>query len=132
MTDALHRYQSLKKAIPPVFVLWTLLMLALTLLPANTIPESSLFSYDKVGHFGMFGGWTFFLGLYLIVYRERTETSLLLLLIAGVLFGGIIEILQHYIPGNRTASWGDFIANSLGAITACLVLLPLKRYLRRQ
>ncbi len=130
MTNIRNRYRLLRIVIPPVFVLWTITMLALTLLPGDAIPSVSLFSYDKVGHFGMFGGWTFFLGLYIIVYRENVEINLYLLAMAGILFGASIEVLQYLLPTNRTASWGDIVANTLGCITAILVLHPLKNFLK--
>ncbi len=132
MTDILQRYRFIKTAIPPVFIFWTLLMLYLTLLPGDSLPDVKLFSYDKLGHFGMFGGWTFFLGLYMIVYKEKIEINLFLLMIAGIIFGGLIEILQYVLPGNRTASWGDFAANTLGCVAAYIFLHPIKNYLRKK
>lgn len=132
MKDLLQRYRILRIVIPPVFVLWTLTMLALTLMPSDAIPDARLFSYDKAGHFGMFGGWTFFLGLYMIVYKENMNINLFLLMVAGIAFGALIEGLQYLLPGGRTASWGDIAANSLGCFTAYLLLHPVRNYLRRK
>ncbi|MEX0681599.1 MAG: VanZ family protein [Balneolales bacterium] len=131
MTDLLKRYRRIRSAIPPVFVIWTILMLALTLLPGSAIPDTKLFSFDKLGHFSMFAGWTFILGLYMIVYKERTNINLFLLMIAGILFGVFIESLQYLLPGNRSACWEDLIANALGCIMAYLLLHPVRNYLRR-
>lgn len=131
MTDLLRRYRYIRRAIPYVFVLWTILMLVLTLIPSETMPDVKLFSFDKLGHLGMFGGWTFFLGLYVIVYKEKIEINLVLLLLAGIIFGGLIELMQHLLTGDRTASLGDFTANTLGCIVAYLLLHPVKRYLKR-
>lgn len=132
MTDLLQRYKFVKTVIPPVFILWTILMLALTLMPSDAIPDARLFSYDKIGHFGMFGGWTFFLGLYMIVYKERININLFLLMIAGIAFGALIEGLQFLLPGDRTASWGDIAANSLGCFAAYVILHPVRIYLKRK
>ncbi len=132
MTDILKRYRIIRTAIPPVFILWTVLMLLLTLLPGESLPSAKLFSYDKIGHFGMFGGWTFFLGLYFIVYREKVNINLFLLMMAGILFGAAIEGLQYLMPLGRTASWGDILANSLGCLAAYLMLHPVRSYLKRE
>lgn len=132
MTDLISRLGLLRTAIPPALVVWTLLMLALTLLPSGSLPEARVFSYDKIGHFLLFGGWTFILGLYFIIYRQETDTNLIFLLLAGILLGGLIEILQYILPANRTASWGDVMANSLGCITAYFMLNPIKDYLSRE
>ncbi len=131
MTDTLTRYRIIRSAIPPVFIFWTVLMLLLTLLPGDTLPGNRLFSYDKVGHFGMFGGWTFFLGLYMIVYKEKVNINLFMLMMAGIVFGAAIEGLQYLMPMGRTASLGDIAANSLGCFTAFLVLHPVRNYLKR-
>ena len=131
MTELLERYKFIRGAIPPVFFLWTVLMLALTLMPSESIPDIKVFSYDKIGHFGLFGGWTFFLGLYFIVYREKTNINLVLLMFAGILFGVFIELMQFLLPGSRSASWGDVIANSLGCLTAWLLLRPIRDYLKK-
>lgn len=132
MTTFFDRYTYLRTAIPPVFVFWTLIMLVLTLFPGDVLPKTGLFSYDKVGHFGMFGGWTFFLGLYLMAYKKIISINLLLLLATGVFFGILIEFLQFIMPLGRVASLGDVIANSLGALTACICLYPLQSYLKKK
>lgn len=131
MTDMLRRNRIIRSAIPPIFLLWTLLMLFLTLLPGDSLPSAQLFSYDKIGHFGMFGGWTFFLGLYMIVYKRRVDINLFLLVMTGILFGAAIEGLQYLMPMGRTASWGDILANSIGCFAAYLVLHPMRAYLKR-
>lgn len=130
MKPIVTRIELARRAIPPLFVLWTMLMLYLTLSPGEALPDVKLFAYDKLGHFGMFAGWTFFLGLYMIIYKENRNVSLFLLTLAGILFGGLIEILQHVLPGNRNASWGDFAANTLGCIAAYLVLRSIRHYVR--
>ncbi len=131
MTDLLKRYRFIRSTIPAVLVLWTVLMLTLTLLPGEMLPSTRLFSYDKIGHFGMFAGWTFFLGLYMIIYREKVHINLFLLLVVGILFGAFIEFLQYLMPAGRSASWGDIVANSLGCFTAYLVLHPVRNFFKK-
>ncbi len=132
MTDLLTRYPIIRPAIPAVFLLWTVLMLTLTLIPGDALPSNRLFSYDKVGHFGMFGGWTFFLGLYFLIYKEKVHINLFLLMTAGILFGAMIEVLQHIMPAGRSGSLDDIIANSLGCFTAYLLLHPVRNYVKRR
>ena len=54
-------------------------------------------------------------------------------MVFGILFGGLMEICQHYIFINRSGNWYDFIANTIGAVLGVAVypqllkLLPLKR-----
>ncbi|MDR0868930.1 MAG: VanZ family protein [Planctomycetota bacterium] len=42
-------------------------------------------------------------------------------LIYPVIFGGAIEILQHLCTTTRTADWGDFFADALGAATGFII-----------
>lgn len=130
MTNLFQRYRFIRTVIPPVFILWTITMLLLTLLPGDSLPEARVFSYDKLGHFGMFGGWTFFLGLYLIVYQGKTNINLFLLLLAGIFFGVFIEGMQYILPFGRSANWGDIIANSFGCLAAYLILHPVRSYIK--
>lgn len=52
---------------------------------------------------------------------------------SGILFGGLMEICQHYIFINRSGNWYDFIANAIGALLGVILyphllkLLPFKR-----
>ncbi len=118
----IQQYPVLVKSIPLVLASWTLLTLYLTLMPADSLPDAKAFSYDKIGHFGMFGGWTGLLGMYFLYYRKNLEVNLVLITILGILFGATMEFLQLVLPINRVFSWYDILANTIGAITAFYVL----------
>ena len=131
--STLHRYQPfIKLLLPAILVLWTLLLATLTLLPGSALPESPLLAYDKLGHFGLFGGWTFFLGLYLMIHRRKQQINLLALMTAGIIFGAFIELMQYIMPLDRTASWGDILANTAGCLAATLVLHAIRLYLQKK
>jgi ABC-type enterochelin transport system permease subunit len=92
-------------------LLFTLLTLVLTLLPvANTLP-SHIISHDKVGHFLLFGGWTFLVGYYRYISKPD-NTNLLLIFLLGVIFGGCVEGLQGIMPFHRDPSLFDWAADA--------------------
>ncbi|MEX2639993.1 MAG: VanZ family protein [Balneolales bacterium] len=102
--------------------MWTLITIYFTLVPAQYMSEARLYQFDKLGHFAMFGGWTGLIGLYWMIYRRNYDVNLLPLVIAGLLFGGLLEFLQFILPVNRSPSLLDMIANGLGCLTAGGVL----------
>ena len=44
-------------------------------------------------------------------------------------YGGLIEILQMFIP-NRSAQWGDMVADAVGIGIGCLLAVALQRATR--
>lgn len=127
----LTQYPRLIALIPFVLIFWTLLILYLTLMPSESLPAVKVFSYDKIGHFGMFGGWTGLVGMYFFYIRKNVSVNLVLIMIAGIFFGAAIEFLQLTLPINRAFSWYDIMANSLGAVVAWLVLRKMRTDLQK-
>ena len=109
-----------------LFLIWTLITCYLTLVPGSMLGHVSLFQYDKFGHAGMFFGWTLFLGLSRLHKRDLTNTFLLITLITGMAFGGLIEILQWIMPFQRDPDIKDFIADSVGCWSAFILLTFLR------
>jgi len=125
---------SIKKLWPPI--VWALLILLLTGIPGNYVPETISFldwaSPDKVVHFILFGGQTF---LILFAFRDnlrdkKTRRKLVITAITiGVAYGLLTEILQAYVFIGRDGNLFDFIADFLGAILGFLAfyLLIIKK-----
>ena len=110
----------------PYLILWgvvgiTIAALLLTLIPADYLSKSSIWSYDKLGHLLLFGSWTYLLGLYVII-EYPAKHNLWKIFSLGVLFGGAIEILQYLLPVNRHGDIADFTVDVMGAIGAVILL----------
>jgi len=108
-----------------LFVAITVVTLLLTLLPPENFQGRSVFSYDKIGHFLIFFGWSFMLGFSLILY-SRKDIPLLTIFIAGTVFGLSIEYLQEIMSFGRSASLRDAAADSAGTLTAVILLWWIK------
>ncbi|MEX0773749.1 MAG: VanZ family protein [Balneolales bacterium] len=126
MISLLERYPILWRLIPIFFILWTIITLYLTLSPVQYIADTGVFQFDKLGHFAMLGGWTGLVGLYLMVYRRNYDINLLPLIIIGISFGAFVEFLQLVLPIDRSPSFMDMVANSLGCLTAWGILKILQ------
>lgn len=100
----------------------TMLMLALMLLPAETFSHSKLFSYDKIGHFLLFGSWTLLLGLYHNIALAG-NTNIWVIFLIGTSFGIFIEFLQYSLPAlNRHADLYDILFDAGGCLFAVFLL----------
>lgn len=99
----------------------TLLILFLTLSPADFISGNRVTQYDKTGHVLMFGSWTYLFGLYLHIRRPE-QSSLFTVFLVGVLFGIFVEVLQYALPFERSAELFDIAFDTIGAFLAVLLL----------
>ncbi|HRB53929.1 MAG TPA: VanZ family protein [Bacteroidia bacterium] len=107
--------------IPPL--MWGLFIFILCAIPGKNLPHYSwadLLSVDKLVHFTLF----FILILllkraWLFIYKGVSSYNLIAIAI-GVIYGGSLELMQSYFYTDRSGSWFDFLANSLGAICGVL------------
>jgi VanZ family protein len=67
--------------------------------------------------------WTHFVMYFILCFAWSKETlrvnhSIMLFLIATVIMGAGIELLQLYTTKNRSGEWGDFFADLAGLFVA--------------
>lgn len=116
-------------------LVWLVIITILCIMPPSNLPTTSLFEipqFDKIIHFGMY----FVMALLLVhplekVYRPGVPPRVLAIdiLLISLAVGGIIEILQFALAYQRSASWGDLLADLAGAAAGWLLYFPLLRYL---
>lgn len=110
-------------------ILWLVVITTLCLMPPQDLPVQEFYAiphFDKVVHFGMY----FVLALLLIHPLQRRALKVALgVFLISFLVGGAIEILQFAMAIQRSASWGDFIADMAGAAAGWLLYSPLIRTL---
>jgi len=120
--DSIYSFLYDNSYLVPFFVACiTAVMLFLTLVPSNMLGQSSIWGYDKLGHLLMFGSWTFFAGLYVYI-NTKSSLSLWAIFVIGVLFGGLIELLQYIMPFHRDPDLFDLIFDAIGSLGAVLLL----------
>ena len=110
-----------KYLIPGLFILVTLIMLFLTLVPMGTLGSSAIWGYDKLGHFLLFAPWTFLFGAFLYVNNSH-KLNLFTIFFVGVSFGILIEVFQYLLPFQRSAELFDIAFDSLGCLAGVLTL----------
>ena len=122
--DGFMRYQ-----LPAV--LWAVLIFAVSSVPTLRTPYIGISFIDKIAHFFVFG----IFGLLLARAFSNSagwgigRRAFSLALLFGVIWGGVDEIHQAFVPG-RFCSIGDFVADGMGVVVALLILSALPTVLR--
>lgn len=104
---------------------WIILILIVCTLPGNDIPTNSFFEkihFDKIVHFGLFGGVVLFLSLG--IYQQKryiSSATLILLVMIAATYGLAIEFIQKYWAIGRSFDIYDVVADTLGAIAGIWV-----------
>ena len=112
-------FKEKRKLIPIVISssVMIILFVIITLLSFSPIQMSGSFGpidVDKAYHFVAY----FCLALPLPILRPR----LTIWIVLGIMtFGGLIELVQYLF--GRESSWGDFIANGIGAIAGAMIAM---------
>lgn len=109
-------------------LVWALLILILTGVPGNYIPEVATFrdwlTYDKLVHIFIFGTLSFLL---FFNFREQYFASkkryrlVIAIVFLTLAYGLLTEVLQDTVFVGRDGNMFDFIADGLGAFTGWLV-----------
>jgi len=95
-------------------ILWAAFILLLTLTPGKSIPDYTLFSYDKLGHACVFLILSVLLSKGLFEITHKKLQALIVTFIGVTIYGLFIEIAQHFIP-DRDMEWLDAVANVTGS-----------------
>jgi len=101
---------------------WAILLVCLSLAPAESMPSMVFFTWDKLLHAA-----SYFTLTILIVWAYAGRLSLRgvplgWICVPAILFGGLMEICQGLLTTNRTAELGDFLANGTGVAVAIAAL----------
>lgn len=127
--------RSLKVNILFLFIalVYTLAITYLSLINLSQTPVKEFGLSDKILHAGAYFGmvllWLFYVVLKFSTERLRKITVIICVL--SIVFGIFIEVLQHILTDYRELDFYDIVANSIGAISAGLLVWILKDSLIR-
>jgi VanZ family protein len=120
---------SLLKAYTPA-ICWGIFVTYMSLTPGDQLPEALVALNDKLLHACIYFFSAALIYLAIIRYNFKNTPSwkqLFGTLIVCVVFGGLIELAQHYLVHNRNGDWNDFMANTLGAVLSVLLMRFIQR-----
>tara|TARA_R110002050_G_scaffold27038_7_gene70864 strand:+ start:18523 stop:18918 length:396 start_codon:yes stop_codon:yes gene_type:complete len=105
-------------------IVWGFLIAYFTLMPGSQVPKSLASLNDKWIHGTIYFFSASLIILGLVRYNFRRSLSIkaaILVFLFCLLFGGMIEILQHEFVSRRHGDWLDFWANNTGAAISVLL-----------
>jgi hypothetical protein len=113
-----------------LLVLWIIFIFLLCSTPGQYIPEfgwMALLSLDKWVHAGIF--FVLCVLFFLFAFkRKQNKAYLFLYVVAGVLYGISLELMQAAWFSNRSFDYLDMLANALG----CFIALAMHKVIYRR
>ena len=106
-----------------VLIIWTIIILVLTTFPMTEYNGTEEKYYDKIAHAVFFGIFACLVYVNVIKKNKKIKTFFLSLIIT-VVYSGLIEIIQYYVPG-RSPSELDLLSGFLGSVLCLLIFLFL-------
>ncbi|WP_241485204.1 VanZ family protein [Psychroserpens damuponensis] len=110
----------LKKWALPILILYALALTTVSLVHLGGMPSLGSSFDDKIFHF-----IAYFLFTVLVYNYSRTKKGTYIILISAIcviIYGIIIEVLQHVLTSYRTLDVFDALANTLGVTFATLII----------
>ncbi|WP_207153157.1 VanZ family protein [Prevotella herbatica] len=108
----------------PFSSLCVLIIWILCFIPIPETPLDKISMIDKWTHIVMYGGTCGVIWLEHLAKYKRVKWNKIIIwaLLAPILMGGLIEILQKYCTGGmRSGEWLDFAADTIGVGLAFII-----------
>lgn len=113
-------------------IIWMVVIFILSSIGGKSLPSIGITYFDKIAHFGVFGL------LCLLFYRALrvrqqlpVNKAMLVAAILTSLYGIGDELHQHFTP-DRYPDVMDWVADTAGAIAACLFIVCLRKMHERK
>lgn len=116
-------------------ILWTILIFVLCSTPGQYIPTTNwleLLSFDKFVHASIFFVLTCLWLIYFFNSNRLYISSMIIIILFCVSYGGLLEIMQAKVFSHRSGDWFDFIANSFGCLMGLWFFSKKKSLLNSQ
>lgn len=100
-----------------------------SLISSNTTLSKSLLASDKTIHFAAYFSLTLS-WLYAFFKKKAFQRYVAYLILGCIIFGTVIELLQMMIASDRTPSYLDVLANTVGILFAVMIFHLFEKKLR--
>ena len=113
----------LKKLLLPAAIIYTIALVVVSLIDLNGVPSLGSSFDDKIYHCIAYLGLAFLWVTYVKI--DGSNNSLIYTFIAVILFGVVLELLQHQLNPNRTYDTYDLMANCVGVVLGTLIAIKI-------
>lgn len=103
-------------------VIWALVVLFLSLLPKQNLGEPLFLHFDKLVHIGFYSFFEIALFLRLTILFGQGSKAVFGSILTCFTYSYIIELLQGWLPINRSFDELDLLANVFGIMLGYLVV----------
>lgn len=94
-------------------------------MPGNNLPNAPFLNFDKLVHVGIFAvlaiAWMF------PFYKEKSLPYLAYTSLALIVYGVIIELVQHNFIYGRSGDFWDALADAFGVVISFVFFILLKK-----
>ncbi len=111
-------------------IIYLILITILLLMPASGLPKNpflELIYFDKWIHTGIFCLLCILWAFPGVRYFKNPLFHIIIIAVASILYGIITEYAQRDLTTNRSYDPADIIADTVGVILGCIVLVYFKR-----
>ena len=105
----------------PAAIIYTIVLVVVSLINLSGVPSLGSSFDDKIYHLIAYLGFSFLWITY--VKRVRKNNNISFAFIAVILFGVVLELIQHQLNPNRTYDTIDLIANCTGVVFGTLIAI---------
>ena len=108
-----------KKVLVLVAVVYTIWLIVISLINLKNVPSLGSSFDDKIYHFIAY----FVLASLWVTYFKSSQKKniILVVFVCAIIFGAVLELLQHQLNPNRTYDTYDLMANCLGVMVGTLI-----------
>lgn len=113
---------------------YTFLLLVLSLISLEKLPDTNIKFADKIAHGIAY--FLFFINWFLYVFfKSKTplfsfKSNIIKVLVFGMIYGIIIEVLQTVATHYRQGDFLDLLANSLGLLLGAILVFIMRAKLK--
>lgn len=113
----------LKKLLLPVAIVYTIVLVIATFVNLKGVPSLGSSFDDKIYHFLAYFGLAI---LWVTCFKSNKKRhTLTFVFVSVILFGIVLEVVQHQLNPNRTYDNLDLLANCLGVVVGTLIAVRL-------
>jgi VanZ family protein len=95
------------------------------MMPSSGVPKVEIPLVDKWTHFILFGGYSF---LWMWRIEIKDKRSVALVIISGVVYGAVIELLQGLLVMlGRSMEFMDWVADTIGVLLGWFLYAAVMR-----
>ena len=115
-----------KRLLLLVAIIYTIWLAVISLINLNGVPSLGSSFDDKIYHLIAYFIFAF---LWVTYFKSsRKKYSVLITFFCTLLFGVVLELMQHQLNPNRTYDTYDLMANCLGVIIGTLIATGINIY----